>query len=325
MINTGKGTKMSRVIHAGDVKPNYKQVKNVWAKMLKEYFNNDGLLKEECGIHVNCPYCRANEYHDEFVINGFKHVTCNSCGTVYVTPRLKDEYVDKLYSDEYYSELYINSMIPAFEKRKKLIGQRKFDQVLEFSCEKGSVLDIGCGIGEVIDVFKDNDWDCHAIEFNPEAVDWLKKRGINVSTMHFDEYDVGIQFDVIMAWGVVEHVLDSTTFLKKVNRLLKPGGIFVSEVPHGNSLLVDYTRKTGKDPERIVMGEQHIVLYSLNAYRGIHTNAGLNELHIQTNGLDFSTILDMNETSLNDGLIKETQDLIDKKQYGDLLRGFWTK
>ena len=71
--------------------------------------------------------------------------------------------------------------------------------------------------------------------------------------------------------------------------------------------------------------EQHIVLYSLNAYRGIHTNAGLNELHIQTNGLDFSTILDMNESSLDDRIISESQDLIDNKLYGDLLRGFWTK
>ena len=28
----------------------------------------------------------------------------------------------------------------------------------------------------------------------------------------------------------------------KAYNLLKPGGIFVSEVPHGNSLLVDYSR-----------------------------------------------------------------------------------
>ena len=38
-----------------------------------------------------------------------------------------------------------------------MIGQRKFAQVISFHDEnmKGRVLDIGAGIGEVIDVFKD--------------------------------------------------------------------------------------------------------------------------------------------------------------------------
>jgi cyclopropane fatty-acyl-phospholipid synthase-like methyltransferase len=128
-----------------------------------------------------------------------------------------------------------------------------------------------------------------------------------------------------MAWGVVEHVPNQELFLKKVNSLLKPGGIFVSEVPHGNSLLVDYTRKTGIDPERIIMGEQDIVLFSIEAYRGLHTNAGLHQLHLQTNGLDFSTILNLNGASLDDVIIEKIQDIIDEKLYGDLLRGFWTK
>ena len=107
--------------------------------------------------------------------------------------------------------------------------------------------------------------------------------------------------------------------------MLKPGGIFVSEVPHGNSLTVDYSRLTNKDPERIIMGEQHIVLYSIEAYTGIHESAGLTNLHIQTNGLDISTIFDLNGSKVEGSILNEIQALIDKKLYGDLLRGFWTK
>ena len=128
-----------------------------------------------------------------------------------------------------------------------------------------------------------------------------------------------------MAWGVVEHVLDPYSFLKKVFRLLKPGGVFVSEVPHGNSLLVDHTRLTGKDPERIIMGEQHVVLYSIKAYKELHKSAGFKDLHIQTNGLDVSTIFDLNGEKFDLHAISDIQKLIDKKLYGDLLRGFWKK
>jgi len=315
----------NKITRAGDIKPDFKKIKQVWEKMLSRYFGNSGELIKDYIVHVNCPYCNSKENHNEFKINGFVHVTCDDCNTVYVTPRLKDEYVDLLYSDKYYSELYINSMIPAFDERKKLIGQRKFNQVLEYSNNNGSVLDIGCGVGEVIDVFKDNNWDCHAIEFNPGAVDWLKKKGINVSDVHFNEYDEGLQFDVIMAWGVVEHVIDPLVFLKKVNNMLKPGGVFVSEVPHGNSLTVDYSRLTNKDPERIIMGEQHIVLYSIEAYTGIHESAGLTNLHVQTNGLDVSTIFELNGSKIKGNILNDTQALIDEKLYGDLLRGFWTK
>ena len=317
---------MTKVISASDVKPNFKNVKEIWAEMLSHYYDDNGRLKDEYVTKVNCPYCNKNLCSDEFSMNGFQHVTCNYCKTVYVTPRLNDQCIDKLYSEEYYSIMFINSMIPVFEKRKELIGIRKYNQVLEFLSEnRGSVLDIGSGIGEVIDVFKDNDWDCNAIEFNPGAVDWLKQKEINVSNVHFDDYKSDIKFDVIMAWGVVEHVLDPKLFLIKVNSLLKPGGVFVSEVPHGNSLLVDYTRKTGIDPERIIMGEQHIVLFSIEAYRGLHTNAGLRQLHLQTNGLDFSTIFEMNGSKIDRNILNDTQALIDEKLYGDLLRGFWTK
>lgn len=316
---------MNKIISSKDVKPNFKNVKEIWAKMLSPYYDHSGELKEEYTIEVDCPYCNKNSSSDEFSINGFHHVTCNYCKTVFVTPRLNDQCIDKLYSEEYYSEMFINSMIPIFEKRKKLIGERKFKQVLEFSTTKGSVLDIGCGVGEVIDVFKDNEWDCHAIEFNPGAVEWLKNKKINVSTVPFDNYESEIKFDVIMAWGVVEHVLNPKLFLNKVNKLLKSDGIFVSEVPHGNCLLVDYVRSSGKDPGRIIMGEQHVVLYSIDAYQNLHIDAGLKNLHIQTNGLDFSTIFEMNGSKIDRNILNDTQALIDKKLYGDLLRGFWTK
>lgn len=310
--------------NAKDVKPKFNEIKKVWHKMLNKYFDDKGQLIKDCVIDVNCPFCDEKQYHNKFILNGFTHVRCDKCYTVYVTPRLKDEYVDLLYSDEYYSELYINSMIPAFETRKALIGQRKYKQV-EHYANKGSVLDIGCGIGEVIDVFNDNEWDCHAIEFNPGALNWLRQKEINVTDVHFNEYNTKLKFDVIMAWGVVEHVLDPLNFLKKVHKLLKPGGIFVSEVPHGNSLLVDYSRVSGKDPERILMGEQHIVLYSVDAYRDLHRKAGLEQVHLQTNGLDVSTILNINQSEMAQNIVTDMQNSIDEKLYGDLLRGFWIK
>lgn len=313
------------ILDASDVKPDFANVKDVWAKLLNKYFDESGKLLPNYIEKVNCPHCNTGNYNQEFTLNGFRHVKCINCFSVYVNPRLRAKYIDLLYSGDYYSEMYAKSMISVFDKRKELIGKGKYNQVCQYSVEKGSVLDVGCGIGEVIDVFKDNLWDCDVIEFNPAAVNWLEKKGYEVYKEHFNDYSTDKKYDVIMAWGVVEHVLDPQKFLKKAFELLKPGGIFASEVPHGNAMLVDYCRNTGRDPERILQGEQHIMLYSVEAYKEIHTRAGFQEIEVKTNGLDISTILNINNTKLPPNLIGQMQTVLDKKNYGDLLRGFWKK
>ena len=53
-------------------------------------------LVSEFVENVNCPHCGVSSYKDEFKLNGFIHVTCIDCLSVYVTPRLKDEYIDKI-------------------------------------------------------------------------------------------------------------------------------------------------------------------------------------------------------------------------------------
>lgn len=318
---------MERIVKADLIKPKYDNVKEVWAKMLSEYYTG-AELDPKFTVKVNCPFCGSKKTHSPFSINGFHHATCAECDVVYVSPRLKDECLEKLYNNEYYNEIYGKSMIPVFQVRKELIGTRKTDQTLSHlpKAKKGlDVLDIGCGVGEVIDVFKDRGHNCTAIEVNPIAVEWLKKNKITVFADSFDRFPEDKKFDVIMAWGVVEHVVNPHEFLKKVARQLKPGGVFASEVPSGQCLTVDYARATGKDPIRIIMGEQHIILYSIKAYEQIHLQAGLEKLHVQTNGLDVETVLKINGQKVDDSVVYDMQKCVDSYGKGDLIRGFWRK
>ena len=323
-----KTMKKQAVINASDVKPNFSKVKEAWNEMLSDYYTSENILNEKYTVEVNCPHCDSDETHSSFILNGFNHVTCKNCDSVYVSPRLNDECLHKLYSDEYYSEMFTKSMIPFFDKRKVLIGENKFNQILDFFSadeSKKKVLDIGCGVGEVIDVFNDNGWQCEAIELNPVASEWLRGKGIKVFNDTLDNYQTSEKFDLIMAWNVVEHVTNPKEFIRKSFDLLRPGGLFVTEVPHGNSMLIDYCRKTGMDPLRILQGEQHIMLYSINAYKELHQLPGFEEVHIQTNGLDIGTIFDCSKLEIERNIVSTIQDLVDSKLYGDLLRGFWKK
>jgi 2-polyprenyl-3-methyl-5-hydroxy-6-metoxy-1,4-benzoquinol methylase len=324
---------MKNIITAPEqVKPNFKNVKTRWKNLLDKYFNDDGELNKVYTIDVNCPHCSSSKKIKSFELNAFEHHMCNECECVYVSPRLNDSALEELYADEYYSEMYNKSMLPFFDKRKSLIGESKYSQVIDSidsirqnKAKNLRVLDIGAGIGEVISVFNDNGHECEAIEVNKVAIRQLKDIGIKVFEDSFYNYDSNEKFDVIMAWGVVEHIINPSLFLEKVYSLLSPSGVFVSEVPHSNSVLVDYCQKTGKDPLRILQGEQHIILYSSQAYSELHSKSGLNLHHIQTNGLDISTIFSINEQEIDNDIKINIQNSLDEFMKGDLLRGFWYK
>jgi SAM-dependent methyltransferase len=319
---------MNNIVRAASIKPNFEALKSKWDEMLGKYFISDGVLNPSYTIETPCPHCDSWDVERSFNLNGFWHRSCKNCQTLYVSPRLADKCIEELYSDDYYSEMYTRSMIPVFEKRKELIGRKKYAQAVELWGGEitGRVLDIGAGIGEVTDVFRESGWLSHAIEMNSVAVDWLEQRG-HEQVFHgpLEQFETPYQYDIIMAWGVVEHVLDPDAFIARVFKLLAPGGMFVSEVPHGQCLLVDMIQKTGVDPKRILMGEQHIVLYSTQAYVELHERNGLKNIHLQTNGLDFDTIFRESNVDIADEILAPLQKSIDDKMYGDLLRGYWRK
>lgn len=319
---------MEQVLRADEVKPDFEGLKNKWKEMLRKYYLDAKTLNPKFTLDVPCPYCGSTKIGTSFYLNGFCHKTCSECKTLYVSPRLSDACIEELYSDDYYSEMYTRSMLPVFEKRKQLIGRRKYFQAVSYwgGQAQGRVLDIGAGIGEVTDVFREEGWSTHAIEMNKVAVEWLRGRG-HEEVFHgpLEDWASSHKYDIIMAWGVIEHVVDPGAFLLRIHELLAPGGLFVSEVPHGQCLLVDMAQKTGMDPKRILMGEQHIVLYSTQAYIDLHEKNGLEKIHVQTNGLDFDTIFKENKVNVPDDVLASMQECIDEKMYGDLLRGFWRR
>src|SRR3989304_7911379 len=66
---------------------------------------------------VNCNLCGNADEKLLFIKDGLRIVKCNSCGLMFVNPRPKKEYLQKLYSEGYY-RISKNDSIGYREDRK---------------------------------------------------------------------------------------------------------------------------------------------------------------------------------------------------------------
>lgn len=317
------------MIEFDKINPDPSALSSHFMENTKIFFNKDGSFNMEYFENVRCYYCNSARFINKFRCKyGFEHVRCSTCGMVYVNPRLKQGVSNNLYSEDYYAQSYKIKLLPNLDYRRNVLGLNKYNQVVSMlGRDKGRVLDIGCGLGDILSIFKENGWYALGIELNHFAANYAKENfGIQVLNQSIYDFDEGDKFDVVMLWGVLEHVYNPLALLNKCHRLLLEDSLLVIEVPSADSFLVRYVEGTGKKVDRIVEGDKHLMLFSINSFNGMLEKGNFTCKKLLSNGLDIATI---NSTFLDKALPDESvasiQEALDESFQGDLLRGFFTK
>lgn len=153
---------------------------------------------------------------------GRRLVRDESYGFLKVMPRPSDEEIAS-----YYANAYLNPCVPHDPEGRA-------DLVCEFAPQPGRVLDIGCGRGELLEVFVQRGWEAIGIEPNKEYASVARSRGISVVEDMLTEQvveQVGT-FDAVLLAHVLEHLVHPEKMVGMIRRLLAPGGIFYCEVPN---------------------------------------------------------------------------------------------
>jgi len=314
------------MIDESKINPNLDKLHQHFDSVLEKYFKGTEPVPEYFE-DVNCYNCGSTEIITSFVVNRFRHVRCKNCNMVYVSPRLKSSIVDTLYNEKAYTEFYKIKLIPAIDYRRNVLAVNKYNQIAQYFSKPGKVLDIGSGLGEVLSVFQEHNWDATGIEFNEFAASYSRETfGLNIVNRSIYDFDLSEKYDVIMLWGVLEHLSEPLQILKKAHELLENDGILLVEVPSADSVLVRYYEKSLRPVDRIIEGDRHIMLFSVQGFMEMTEKAGFSPVEILSNGLDISTL---NRLELNNQLdltqVNELQGLLDSSWQGDLLRGFFRR
>ena len=313
------------------------EMKRLYLQEIEKFFirnvRGEKFLREDVCVTVPCPICGSGKDHGEFAvkINGFDHLRCQVCKNIYVTPRLKDEYVWEQYSRPSYTYMFKNLIEDTLSFRKDVIAYGKFKWVTRRLTNPNakSLLDIGSGLGENLAVYKDHGWEVAGIEFNEYAAQKSRELfGVTVFNTPIEKAKLPRdQFDVITMWGVLEHLTEPVKVLNEILKHLIPGGVLVFMVPQFNCLLSSYLRDYPEDADRLLDGDKHITVFTKEGIEYLARTVGLGVIDIVSRGLDLTSLLeyleDEKETRLYQLIKKELPTLqrgIEEVGFGD---GLW--
>lgn len=200
-----------------------------------------------------CPWCHSDRQRlvykvkDHFLSQEeFEIFACLDCDFVHTEPRPTPDKIGAYYqSDEYYShQENKKGFIPKIYEAVKSVNLKNKVRLSLRGLPKGSVLDIGCGVGDYLLQARKVGWSIQGVEPSEDARKIAYKRLGFTPLMPAETSSLpDASFDVITMWHVLEHVDDLRWQVAEIQRLLKPGGRLVLALPNYLSFDCQYYKE----------------------------------------------------------------------------------
>lgn len=175
---------------------------------------------------VKCPICmsvnvverlKAKDYISE---ERFTVYLCKKCAVGFTWPQPEDV-------NRYYPANYRRFAAPAKWLLQILYGLRVKRWVRQFG-HSGRALEIGCGSGWMLEALHNQGWDVVGLERTEEEAKFASLlTGLTVLSGSIVEIPSEPQYDLILLFNVLEHVVDPRTMIRQCSRLLKEGGTII--------------------------------------------------------------------------------------------------
>lgn len=208
--------------------------------------------------NINCIGCRCT--HSEIVnvsnqsvsesnkgvINPVRvWVKCKECDLVYGNPLPAEDSLNKYYSiiaKEKFGGIYGN--IKERESFLFEMSNARLDNICKVT-DKKTLLDIGTGIGFFVKSALDRGYDAYGLELTPEDCEYAKIHyGLDLIQRNFYSFTEDEQYDIVTMFEVIEHMRTPLKDLKRINKLVKMGGVFVIATPILDS---EYAQETKEE------------------------------------------------------------------------------
>ena len=203
--------------------------------------------------YVNCTLCDRDDVQvlfkkrDKFGITDdeFNVVECQRCRLLYVNPRPTQEEIRKYYPETYSwketlaGHSFLTKGVRKLEKAYRYhLLKDEVAKVQKFTGRTfGKVLDIGCGTGDRLDVFRRIGFETYGVETSDSA-DYAKEY-LKLNVWKGDLFSAHFRedfFDLVTMYNVLEHTHNPMEVCKEAYRILKGDGFLIIQVPNKDSI-----------------------------------------------------------------------------------------
>ena len=202
----------------------------------------------ETSIHYFvCPLCGSNKITSvlnakDYTVsqNVYEIMHCNNCTVRFTQDVPNMENIGSYYKSEQYvshtdtDKGFINKLYHIIRERTL---KKKVKIISETTrLQKGSLLDIGAGVGAFAAQAKKRGWIVTALEPDADARKVaLEKFRIEAQPSHQLFQLPESSFDAITMWHVLEHVHQLHEYVDAFKKILKPSGVLIVAVPNYTS------------------------------------------------------------------------------------------
>ncbi len=190
-----------------------------------------------------CLICNGRKIHYDFSIGKFRVEDCANCGMMRLNPQPTDHELANIYNANYFLTADDDIHGQARASLLKTNTAAHYLNLLESYVKApltGSLLEIGCGHGDLLMQAASKGLTVTGIEYSAHAVEIATKklgtRGRIICGEITELSGTKEQFDYIVFADVLEHVRNPREFLRNVRSLLREGGIAIAIVPSIDSL-----------------------------------------------------------------------------------------
>ncbi|MBA2613428.1 MAG: class I SAM-dependent methyltransferase [Bacteroidetes bacterium] len=225
---------------------------------------------------IHCCACGNNDnnkFHLKYQKEKFAVVTCDICSLHFIPP-----YYRKQIEYTQYKNADVTAAVRAGNNWIKIQRHKLRFKFIQKFIKSGNLFDLGAGWGHFMLAGKELGYDVYGVEISEQpylyCVNDLK---LPVDHIDFFEMDESKKFDIITMWDVLEHIDKADEFLAKCNKLTKPGGYLVLQVPQIDS----YFAKRHKDNWKM-MGLDHVNYFGKETITRILANSGYEVVKIKS-------------------------------------------
>lgn len=189
-----------------------------------------------------CPLCRSERREMSYGHFGeHKIMRCRDCRVHYLYPRLTENAMRRFYTNDDYFESsdagYSDASYADQERALRATFKRLMRNLHKRQLTGGSLLEVGCGYGYLLEEAKEYFSRRVGTDFSPQGVRLSSAKADEVYEGGIEQIPVAARFNCIIATHVIEHIYQPLEFVKQLISRAKPCGAIILAAPDMGGML----------------------------------------------------------------------------------------